>query len=46
MLGENGKEVNMDFQTFVDHIVDLLQESMGDAYDIQVIRVTKTMMWN
>lgn len=31
----------MDFQTFVDHIVDLLQESMGDAYEIQVIRVTK-----
>ncbi len=31
----------MDFQTFVDHIVDVLQESMGDAYEIQVIRVTK-----
>lgn len=31
----------MGFQTFVDNIVDLLQERMGDAYEIRVIRVTK-----
>lgn len=31
----------MGFQTFVDNIVDLLQERMGDAYEIKVIRVTK-----
>lgn len=31
----------MDFQTFVDHIVGILQERMGDAYEIRVIRVTK-----
>lgn len=31
----------MDFQTFVDNIVDLLQDRMGDAYEIKVIRVTK-----
>lgn len=31
----------MDFQTFVDHIVDLLQDRMGDAYEIRVVRVTK-----
>ncbi|MDE7232486.1 MAG: hypothetical protein K2N37_05385, partial [Lachnospiraceae bacterium] len=41
LLGENGKEENMGFQTFVDNIVDLLQERMGDAYEIKVIRVTK-----
>lgn len=31
----------MGFQTFVDNITDLLQERMGDAYEIRVIRVTK-----
>lgn len=31
----------MGFQTFVDNIVDLLQERMGNAYEIKVIRVTK-----
>lgn len=41
MPGENGKEENMGFQTFVDNIVDLLQERMGDPYEIKVIRVTK-----
>ena len=39
--GESGKEENMGFQTFVDNIVDLLQEKMGDTYEIKVIRVTK-----
>lgn len=32
----------MDFQTFTDHMVDLLQDRMGDAYEIRVISVTKT----
>ena len=41
MPGENGKEENMGFETFTDTIVDLLQERMGDAYEIKVIRVTK-----
>lgn len=31
----------MGFQTFVDNIVDLLQERMGSAYEIKVIRVIK-----
>lgn len=31
----------MGFQTFVDNIVDLLQERMGDAYEIKVIHVIK-----
>lgn len=31
----------MDFQLFVDDMVELLQERMGDAYEIRVIRVTK-----
>ena len=31
----------MGFETFTDTIVDLLQERMGDAYEIKVIRVTK-----
>lgn len=31
----------MGFQTFVDNIVDLLQERMGEKYEIKVIRVTK-----
>lgn len=41
MPGENGKEGNMDFETFVDSIVEALQEKMGDAYEVRVIRVTK-----
>ncbi len=35
-----GKE-NMGFQKFVENIVDLLQERMGDAYEIRVLHVTK-----
>ena len=31
----------MGFQKFVDNIVDLLQERMGDAYEIRVLHVTK-----
>lgn len=31
----------MGFQKFVDNIVDLLQERMGDAYEIRVLRITK-----
>lgn len=31
----------MGFQTFVDDVVELLQERMGDTYEIRVIRVTK-----
>lgn len=31
----------MDFQTFVEHIVDILQDRMGDAYEIRVVKVTK-----
>lgn len=31
----------MDFETFVDSIVEALQEKMGDAYEVRVIRVTK-----
>lgn len=31
----------MNFETFVENIVDALQEKMGDAYEIRVIRVTK-----
>lgn len=31
----------MNFQTFVDNMVSLLQDKMGDAYEIQVIKVTK-----
>ncbi len=31
----------MGFHTFVDNIVDLLQERMGDAYEIKVIQVMK-----
>lgn len=31
----------MNFETFVEHIVEALQEKMGDAYEIRVIRVTK-----
>lgn len=31
----------MGFQKFVENIVDLLQERMGDAYEIRVLRVTK-----
>ena len=41
MPGENGKEENMGFQKFVDNIVDLLQERMGDSYEIRVLHVTK-----
>lgn len=41
MPGENGKEGNMGFQKFVDNIVDLLQERMGDSYEIRVLHVTK-----
>ena len=41
MPGENGEERNMDFQVFVYDMVELLQERMGDAYEIRVIRVTK-----
>ncbi len=41
MFGENGKEENMGFQKFVENIVDLLQERMGDAYEIKVLHVTK-----
>lgn len=41
MPGENGKEENMGFQKFVDNIVDLLQERMGEAYEIRVLHVTK-----
>ena len=35
-----GRE-NMGFQKFVENIVDLLQERMGDAYEIRVLHVTK-----
>lgn len=31
----------MGFQKFVDNIVDLLQERMGGAYEIRVLRITK-----
>ena len=31
----------MGFQKFVDNIVDLLQERMGDSYEIRVLHVTK-----
>lgn len=39
MPGENGKEDDMGFQKFVEDIVDLLQERMGDAYEIRVLHV-------
>lgn len=35
-----GKE-NMGFQKFVENIVDLLQERMGETYEIRVLHVTK-----
>ncbi len=31
----------MNFETFVENIVEVLQERMGDAYEIRVIHVTK-----
>lgn len=31
----------MNFETFVENIAETLQEKMGDAYEIRVIRVTK-----
>lgn len=31
----------MNFETFVESIVEVLQERMGDAYEIRAIRVTK-----
>ncbi|MCM1416319.1 MAG: DUF5688 family protein [bacterium] len=31
----------MNFETFVENIAETLQERMGDAYEIRVIRVTK-----
>lgn len=31
----------MNFETFVESIVEMLQERMGDAYEIRVIQVTK-----
>lgn len=41
MPGENGKEGHMNFETFVENIAEVLQEKMGDAYEIRVIQVTK-----
>lgn len=41
MPGENGKEGNMNFETFVENIAETLQERMGDTYEIRVIQVTK-----
>lgn len=36
-----GKRVSMNFETFVESIVETLQERMGDVYEIRVIQVTK-----
>lgn len=36
-----GKRISMNFETFVESIVETLQERMGDVYEIRVIQVTK-----
>lgn len=39
--GENGKRGKMDFNVFVEKIVALLKEKMGEDYDIKVTKVVK-----
>lgn len=39
--GENGKRGKMDFNVFVDNIVALLKEKMGEDYEIKVTKVVK-----
>lgn len=39
--GENGKRGEMEFKVFVEKIVDLLQERMGNGYEVKETKVTK-----
>ena len=41
MPGENGKRGKMDYQKFIEEIVNLLQEKMSADYEIKVTHVTK-----